>query len=97
MPSNCPLCTPDNEHLLWQDDRCRVILVNDDDYPGYCRVIWKQHVAEMTELPEVDRAALMHIVFAVESVQRQLLGADKINLAALGNQVPHLHWHVIPR
>jgi diadenosine tetraphosphate (Ap4A) HIT family hydrolase len=33
----------------------------------------------------------------VESVLRELLAPDKINLAALGNMVPHLHWHVIPR
>jgi diadenosine tetraphosphate (Ap4A) HIT family hydrolase len=36
-------------------------------------------------------------VFAVEQVLRELLQPEKINLASLGNQVPHLHWHVIPR
>jgi diadenosine tetraphosphate (Ap4A) HIT family hydrolase len=39
----------------------------------------------------------MAIVFAVEQVLRELLQPEKINLASLGNQVPHLHWHVIPR
>jgi len=33
----------------------------------------------------------------VEQALRALIHPDKINLAALGNQVPHLHWHVIPR
>jgi diadenosine tetraphosphate (Ap4A) HIT family hydrolase len=36
-------------------------------------------------------------VFAVESVLREQLDPHKINLASLGNVVPHLHWHVIPR
>jgi diadenosine tetraphosphate (Ap4A) HIT family hydrolase len=39
----------------------------------------------------------MEVVFAVESVMRELLAPHKINLASFGNQVPHLHWHLIPR
>jgi diadenosine tetraphosphate (Ap4A) HIT family hydrolase len=85
------------EDILWQDSRCRVILVNDPDYPGYCRIIWNAHVKEMTDLTESDRVHFMSVVFAVESALRELLHPDKINLASLGNQTPHLHWHVIPR
>lgn len=97
MNTSCPLCAPQTEVILWQNARCRVILVNDPDYPGYCRVIWNAHVKEMTDLPEPDRAHFMRVVFAVEAVLRELLHPDKINLASLGNQTPHLHWHVIPR
>ena len=39
----------------------------------------------------------MALVFAVEEVIRHVMQPDKINLAALGNMVPHIHWHVIPR
>jgi diadenosine tetraphosphate (Ap4A) HIT family hydrolase len=39
----------------------------------------------------------MRVVFAVEAALRGLMRPDKINLASLGNLVPHLHWHVIPR
>ena len=39
----------------------------------------------------------MSAVYATESILRDLLRPDKINLASLGNVVPHLHWHVIPR
>ncbi len=95
--NTCPLCTAQDETVLWQGSRCRVILVNDQDYPGYCRVIWNAHIKEMTDLREPDRAHFMEVVFAVESVLRELLQPDKINLASLGNQVAHLHWHVIPR
>ncbi|MBI3777419.1 MAG: HIT family protein [Gammaproteobacteria bacterium] len=95
--TDCPLCRPEKETVLWSDARCRVILVDDPDYAGFCRVIWQQHAKEMTDLVEADRARFMAVVFAVEQVLRVLMNPDKINLASLGNQVPHLHWHVIPR
>ena len=97
MTTPCPLCDPQTEGILWQDDRCRVILLNDPDYPGYCRAIWNAHIKEMTDLTEPDRAHFMRVMFAIESVLRKMLNPDKINLASLGNQTPHLHWHVIPR
>ena len=93
----CELCTQLGGTLLWQDDRCRVVLVEDADYPGFCRVIWKQHVREMTDLSAADRERLMATVYAVETAIRETMGPDKINLASLGNLTPHLHWHVIPR
>lgn len=95
--TTCPLCVPGDEQVLWRDEALRVILVNDPDYPAFCRVILNRHVPEMTDLPAAERARVMRAVYAVEAVLRELLRPDKINLAALGNQVPHLHWHVIPR
>lgn len=95
--NSCPLCHPENETVLWRDARCRIILVNDTDYSGFCRVIWRDHVKEMTDLAESDRVHFMAVVFAVEKVLRELLHPEKMNLASLGNQAPHLHWHVIPR
>jgi diadenosine tetraphosphate (Ap4A) HIT family hydrolase len=83
--------------LLWRDERCRVVAVDETDYPGFCRVIWNAHVREMTDLAEGDRAHLIRVVLAVEATIRELMQPDKINLASLGNMTPHLHWHVIPR
>lgn len=54
-------------------------------------------MAEFSDLPLVDQQACMAVVAAVERVLRTLLKPTKINLAALGNMVPHLHWHVIAR
>lgn len=93
----CPLCRPQGEAVVWRDPARRVILVADPAYPGYCRVIWNAHVREMTELSAEQRALMMNTVYAVEQVLRDQLRPDKINLASLGNQAPHLHWHVIPR
>lgn len=94
---NCPLCETPGGMLLWQDDLCRVVRADEPDYPGFLRVILNSHVREMTDLSALDQAALMRAVCAAEAALRELLQPDKINLASLGNLVPHLHWHVIPR
>lgn len=95
--NECPLCLQGNEIPVHRENDLRVILVDDRDYPGYCRVIWNAHVAEMTDLSPAQISRLMDAVFAVEDAQRAVLMPEKINLASLGNVVPHLHWHVIPR
>jgi diadenosine tetraphosphate (Ap4A) HIT family hydrolase len=93
----CPLCQAGDERVLWRNALLRVILVADKDYPAFCRVIWNAHVREMSDLDATGRGHFMHVVFAVERALRASLSPDKINLASLGNQAPHLHWHVIPR
>ena len=99
--SNCILCKdelkPEEGALIWRGDDCRVILVNDPDLPGFCRVIWNQHISEVSDLTYGERELLMNLVNAVEEAVRHVMHPDKVNLAALGNQVPHIHWHVIPR
>ena len=95
--SECSLCNTPGGALLWRDDRLRVVVVDEPGSPGFSRVIWNAHVQEMTDLPTADRRHLMAVVLEVEAALRDLVGADKINLASLGNLTPHLHWHVIPR
>ena len=95
--ADCPLCDVRGEAVLWQDARCRVILADEPDYPGFLRVILHAHTREMTDLSAADQVALMRVVWAAETALREVLAPDKINLASLGNVVPHLHWHVIPR
>ena len=94
---SCVLCADTNDTLLWQDDFCRVVLLHEADYPAYCRVELLAHIKEMTDLPPVDRARMMQVVFVVELAVREIFNPDKINLASLGNKTPHLHWHVVPR
>ena len=93
----CELCRQAGGDILWQDELCRLVLVADADHPGYCRVVWHRHVAEMTDLDAAERRHLMAVVFAAEAALRAAVRPDKVNLASLGNRVPHLHWHVIPR
>jgi diadenosine tetraphosphate (Ap4A) HIT family hydrolase len=96
-PSDCELCAKEGGALLWRDDFLRIVSVDEPDYPGFCRVILQRHVAEMSDLDATERDRLMYAVYVVEQSLRTLMRPAKINLASLGNMVPHLHWHVIPR
>jgi len=96
-PQGCELCRDDGGSVLWRDAFCRVVTVDDPDYPGFCRVILNRHAREMTDLAPDERQRLMRVVLEVEAALREALAPDKVNLASLGNVVPHLHWHVIPR
>ena len=93
----CVFCQEAGGEILWEDDVCRTVWAYEADYPGLCRVIWDRHVKETTDLGADDRQQMMRVVFAVERALIQVLQPEKVNLASLGNQVPHLHWHVIPR
>ncbi|MDP2135652.1 MAG: HIT family protein [Sulfuritalea sp.] len=98
--SDCELCTGSGGDLLWEDTLCRVVRVVDaagEAFPGFCRVVWQRHVAEMSELASAEAQRIMAVVLATERAVRRTVNPDKINLASLGNLVPHLHWHVIPR
>lgn len=94
---DCELCREDGGELLWRDEFLRIVLVPEPQYPGFCRVVLNRHVAEMTDLDISERHRLMNAVYAVEEALRRCMTPDKINLASLGNMVPHLHWHIIPR
>lgn len=96
-PQDCPLCFPVGENVLWRDASCRIIRVDDPDYPGFCRLIWNRHIAEMSDLGPLDQRHCLNILMSVEVAVRECFLPDKINLASFGNVVPHLHWHIIPR
>ena len=93
----CELCETSGGELIHQGELFHVVLVDDANYPGFCRIIWRDHVKEITDLNELDRMLMMDVMWQVEQVVRDVMQPEKINLASLGNMVPHLHWHVIPR
>ncbi|MHB1213868.1 MAG: HIT family protein [Thiobacillus sp.] len=95
--ADCLLCDVRGEAVLWQNAFCRVTLADEPDYPGFLRVILNAHVKDMTDLPASGQGKLMRVVLAAEAALREVMAPDKVNLASLGNVVPHLHWHVIPR
>lgn len=93
----CPLCSAVGGVLVFQGEKFRVIRAQEAGFPAFYRVVWGAHVAEFSDLEAADRSLCMSAVCAVEGVLRERLHPTKINLAALGNMVPHLHWHVIAR
>jgi diadenosine tetraphosphate (Ap4A) HIT family hydrolase len=92
----CELCALGVPTVV-ENDKFSVIIVEDASYPGFCRVIWREHVREMSDLSRADRLLLNEAVIEVEQAVREVMAPSKINVASLGNVVPHLHWHVIPR
>ena len=93
----CPLCAEDGGALVWRGERLRVIRAQEAGFPAFYRVVWNAHVAEFSDLAGADRVRCMEAVTLVEQALRQHLSPTKVNIAALGNMVPHLHWHVIAR
>lgn len=93
----CALCDGDGGVLIWSGAKLRVIRAQEAGFPGFYRVVWNAHVAEFSDLSAADRSLCMEAVTVVEQVLRKQLAPTKINLAALGNMVAHLHWHVIAR
>lgn len=98
VPSpDCPLCREAGGILVFQAASWRLIRAEDANFPAFYRLIWQDHVAEFSDLGAGQRQACMEAVCAVEQELREALRPTKVNVASLGNVVPHLHWHVIAR
>ncbi|WP_077001488.1 HIT family protein [Variovorax sp. KK3] len=95
--AGCPLCEQAGGRLVSEASKYRVIHATEPGFPAFYRVVWKDHVAEWSDLEAEDRALCMEAVVAVERGLREALAPTKMNIATLGNMVPHLHWHVIAR
>jgi diadenosine tetraphosphate (Ap4A) HIT family hydrolase len=93
----CALCDGPGGTLVFQGPGYRVIHADEAGFPAFYRVVWDDHVAEFSDLAAPERIVCMEAVATVERVLRDQLSPTKVNLAALGNMVPHLHWHVIAR
>jgi diadenosine tetraphosphate (Ap4A) HIT family hydrolase len=98
--AGCELCAaavPPGTVEIVATECLRVLRVIDaQGFPAFYRVVWRDHVAEFSDLSPRQRGMCMEAVATVERCLRAL-SPRKVNLAALGNIVPHLHWHVIAR
>jgi diadenosine tetraphosphate (Ap4A) HIT family hydrolase len=94
---DCVFCQPRLAGEITCAGQCVIVDAQESLFPGFTRVIWHDHVREMTDLTSEQRQDFMAVVFDVEQIMRATLKPHKVNLASLGNQTPHLHWHVIPR
>ncbi len=72
-------------------------LMNDSRFPWLLLVPRQAGLAEIIELAKPDRARLFEEIVAVMTALKAATGCDKLNVAALGNQVHQLHVHVIAR
>ncbi|MBY6203266.1 HIT domain-containing protein [Halomonas denitrificans] len=76
---------------------CRVRLMNDSRFPWLVLVPRRAGCRELIDLDPDDRRELTAEIDRCTRVLRDHAGADKMNVAALGNQVAQLHVHVIAR
>ncbi|MBN8505367.1 MAG: HIT family protein [Burkholderiales bacterium] len=98
MSEICPLCQEDGGLAVYREPLLRVVRVLDTPaHPAFYRVVLNRHVAEFSQLPVGERMRLMEVVAQVEALLLRELQPVKLNLASLGNVVPHLHWHVVAR
>jgi diadenosine tetraphosphate (Ap4A) HIT family hydrolase len=98
--NHCQMCTKwENEPDLRivEMERCYVLLNRDQFFPGYTFVFTKDHVTELFRLDRESRSEVMEEVTSTAAALYSLFKPDKINYELLGNMVPHMHWHLVPR
>ena len=93
----CALCDDAGGVVVFAGPKFRVVRAPEAGFPAFYRVVWSKHVKEFSDLAPADRSLCMDAVLQVEETLRAHLHPAKVNLAALGNVVPHLHWHVVAR
>ncbi|MCT8970856.1 HIT family protein [Microbaculum marinisediminis] len=78
-------------------DLCEVRLMNDANFPWLVLVPRTPDAIEIVDLEPETRHRLMDEIAMASAALRSVTGAEKLNVAALGNQVAQLHVHVIAR
>lgn len=76
---------------------CRLLLMNDANYPWFILVPRREEISELFQLDPADQQALWREATALAETLKDTFGADKMNVATLGNMVSQLHMHVIAR
>jgi diadenosine tetraphosphate (Ap4A) HIT family hydrolase len=100
----CPMCARPEQDLTpfgarffvgeWSD----AVLGRHPVRPGYTYVIWKgRHVTEPHELAPAEAAGFWSEVARVARAVEERYRPTKMNWLHLGNGVPHLHVHLVPR
>ncbi len=97
---NCPMCTrwdDEPELRVAELDHCYVQLNRDQLFPGYSFVFAKAHVTELFHLDPPVRHGIIEEVNRVAEALYAVFAPTKMNYELLGNMVPHMHWHLVPR
>jgi diadenosine tetraphosphate (Ap4A) HIT family hydrolase len=95
--AGCPLCEGAGGRVVLQTPRWRLVHADEAGFPAFYRLVWQEHVREFSQLPASDRNACVDALVAIEQALIGRLQPTKVNVASLGNAVPHLHWHVVAR
>jgi diadenosine tetraphosphate (Ap4A) HIT family hydrolase len=103
-PPDCPLCEKivslegcASDDVVWQFPHSVAFLGPWQYYVGYCILVCRRHARELHELSESERRAYLEEMCLLAQAIHRCFEPDKLNYELLGNQVPHLHWHLFPR
>lgn len=102
--TDCPFCQkldtlrelPDEE-VVWQFPHSVALLGPWQFYQGYCILVARRHATELFHLEPAERRAYLDEMCLLAQAVGDAFRPHKLNYELLGNQVPHLHWHVFPR
>lgn len=101
--AGCPLDSPrppKNEYwdLVAPLAVSSLYLIKNQTYRGQCQLIFdSRHVARVDQLSRPEWISLASDLFTAQQAIMRVVKADHVNIESLGNVVPHLHWHIIPR
>ena len=98
--TSCKACQgtwPREDHFIIDLGLSKAFLHDDQFFSGWTVVVFKRHATELFHLAPKERIQLMEEVNLVAKTLADVFEAKKINYELLGNQLPHIHWHVIPR
>jgi diadenosine tetraphosphate (Ap4A) HIT family hydrolase len=96
----CPACNnqwPANSQRVLDCGTSVAYLHDDQFFPGWTFLVLKRHATELWQLDQAERAQLTEEVTRVARAVATAFGAVKMNYELLGNQIAHIHWHLIPR
>ncbi len=98
--SLCKICEkswPPLSHYIGDLGVTHAYLFDDQFFSGWTVLILKDHRTELFELTQETRGKLIEEISRLGEALTKIFDARKINSELLGNQVLHMHWHVIPR
>lgn len=96
----CKACVgtwPSQDHFIADCGLTNAYLHDDQFFPGWTVLVLKRHATELFHLSREERSSLIEEVAQVSALLAEEWHAVKINYELLGNQLPHIHWHLIPR
>ena len=99
-PPGCVMCDKvagEGDLFIADLGACRAYLNEDQFFPGWVYVVLRRHATELYELSAAERAVLIEDVSRVAEALARVYRPVKMNYELLGNQVAHVHWHLIPR
>jgi len=100
LKQDCWICESLHEpaHLIFFESRTSVGKLNPDQFfKGYSFLTLKWHGEELYQLSDKDRKSFLEDMSRIALALSEAFRPDKMNYELLGNGMPHLHWHLVPR